>query len=105
MNEYMVAKYGGDVPVTAETSGKWYNIMKCYSPGDGVSTADIALSMKMYEACLSGADTMKLIHLDLYGNIEAVRMAFWKAGVEFEDCRLTREEFKSMKNNPEFEFN
>jgi len=105
MSEYLVATYGGDVPTTKEVSDKWYNVMKCFSPGDGISTADLAHAMKLYEACLSGADAMKLTYFNKYGRGEAIRMALWKAGVEFEDIRLTPEEWKAKKMTPEFEFN
>ena len=40
---------------------------------------------------------MKLIYFPAYGRGEPIRMAFWKAGVEFEDARITHEEFGKMK--------
>ena len=90
-SEYMKAKYGGDVPFTKEISDKWYNIMKWFTPGDGIALADIKHSMKLYEICLSGKDTLKLSYFNKYGRGEPIRMALWKAGVEYEDCIITNE--------------
>ena len=32
---------------------------------------------------------MKVYYFDIYAKGEPIRMSLWKAGVEFEDCRLT----------------
>merc|ERR1712166_87812 len=39
----------------------------------------------------------KLYYFDLYGRAETARMALTLAGVAFEDCRVTHEQFAGMK--------
>jgi hypothetical protein len=46
-----MAKYGGGVPTSRAQSDKWFDVMKCYSPGDGITKADLEHSTKLYEAC------------------------------------------------------
>ena len=46
---------------------------------------------------------MKLYYFNLYGRAEATRMALTKAGVAFEDKRITGEDFTKLKaENPDF---
>ena len=46
---------------------------------------------------------MKLYYFDVYGRAEAIRMALTKAGVAFEDKRITGEDFTKLKaENPDF---
>ena len=40
---------------------------------------------------------MKFIYFNVYGRGEAVRMALWKSGVEFEDVRPTFPEWPEFK--------
>ena len=40
---------------------------------------------------------MKLYYFDLYGRAETVRMILTRAGVAFEDVRMTPEQFGEMK--------
>jgi hypothetical protein len=39
----------------------------------------------------------KLIYFKSRGRGEMIRLAFAAAGVKYEDCRLTREEFEELK--------
>jgi hypothetical protein len=39
----------------------------------------------------------KLIYFDARGRGEMIRLAFAAAGVKYEDCRVTGEEFKELK--------
>ena len=39
----------------------------------------------------------KLIYFDFKGRGEPIRIMFAAAGVKYEDCRLSREEFKEIK--------
>ena len=43
---------------------------------------------------------IKVHYFDIYGKAEPIRMLLLKAGVEFEDHRMTFEEFKAMKETP-----
>ena len=47
---------------------------------------------------------MKVYYFDLYGRAEAIRMMLSKAGVEFEDVRMTGEEFNDLKASGKFEY-
>ena len=53
MDEYNLAKYGGIVPMPKEVHSKWWNVMKVYSPGDGITLADMEHSNKLYAACFA----------------------------------------------------
>uniref|UniRef100_A0A7S3RIV8 Glutathione S-transferase n=1 Tax=Strombidinopsis acuminata TaxID=141414 RepID=A0A7S3RIV8_9SPIT len=46
----------------------------------------------------------KVYYFDAYGRAEAIRMMFIHAKVEFEDIRLTREQFAELKAAGKFEF-
>ena len=39
----------------------------------------------------------KLYYFGIYGKAEPIRMLLSYAGANFEDCRLTQEEFRKMK--------
>ena len=39
----------------------------------------------------------KLIYFNLRGRGEMIRLMFAAAGVQYEDCRLTKEEFLKLK--------
>ena len=45
---------------------------------------------------------MKLYYFNLYGRAEAIRMLLWKAGVQYEDVRLTHEQFAELKPTLEY---
>ena len=47
---------------------------------------------------------LKLYYFDMYGRGEPVRMALWKAGVEFEDVRVTGDSWKRLKNSGKLDF-
>ena len=47
---------------------------------------------------------MKLYYFDSYGRAEAIRMFFWHAKVEYEDIRLTKEQFAEHKAAGKFEY-
>ena len=46
---------------------------------------------------------MKFYYFPLYGRGEAIRMALWKAGVAYEDVRVSSE-WGSLKQSGKFEF-
>jgi len=50
-DQYNKAKYGGNVPMSRAKCDQWFNVMKCYSPGDGITIDDMNHSTKLYEAC------------------------------------------------------
>ncbi|XP_071479930.1 S-crystallin SL11-like [Diadema antillarum] len=43
----------------------------------------------------------KLMYFNVRGRGEGIRLLFAQAGVDYEDCRLTGEEFRDMKTDPE----
>ena len=47
---------------------------------------------------------IKVHYFGLYGKGEPIRMLLLKAGVEFEDHRMTYDEFKAMKETGALEF-
>ena len=47
---------------------------------------------------------VKLTYFDLFGRAEPMRMALWKAGVEFEDIRVSGEAWTNLKATGELEF-
>ena len=47
---------------------------------------------------------MKLYYFDMYGRAEAMRMALHRYGVQFEDVRMTREQFGEMKASGKLEY-
>ena len=48
------------------------------------------------------APQVKLIYFDLFGRAEAIRMLLAAGKVEYEDCRLTSEEWKTIKPTTPF---
>ena len=42
---------------------------------------------------------MKLYYFDRYARAEAIRMMLTKAGMEFEDNRVSKEDWAEMKGN------
>lgn len=44
----------------------------------------------------------KLIYFNFKAKAEAIRLAFYIGNIEFEDCRVSREEFDSMKSSLPF---
>ena len=53
MEEEQVAKYGATVPHTPESLAEWWNVVKTYSPGDGVTIDDMNFTAKLYGACFA----------------------------------------------------
>ena len=47
---------------------------------------------------------MKLVYFDIYGKAEPIRMALWKAGIEYEDVRLNKEGWLKYKDEKTLEF-
>ena len=45
---------------------------------------------------------MKLYYFDRYARAEAIRMMLTKAGMEFEDNRVSKEDWAEMKGNTQF---
>ena len=45
---------------------------------------------------------MKLHYFNFYGRAEAIRMALWKAGVNFEDIQNSYQEWMEMEASGEF---
>lgn len=45
---------------------------------------------------------MKLFYFGVYARGEPIRMVLTKAGVPFEDNRMTFDEFKAVKNDKNF---
>ena len=43
---------------------------------------------------------LTLVYFDLYGRAEPIRMALWKAGVEYEDKRVTGPSWAEFKASP-----
>ena len=48
-----MAKYGATVPSTPEHLAEWWNVIKTYSPGDGVTIDDMNFTTKLYAACFA----------------------------------------------------
>ena len=46
----------------------------------------------------------KITYFDLFARAEPIRMALWKAGVEFEDNRVAGADFMALKTSGELEF-
>ena len=44
---------------------------------------------------------LTLVYFNMYGRAEPIRMAFWKAGVEYEDKRVTGDSWKEFKASPQ----
>jgi len=47
---------------------------------------------------------MKLYYFDLYGRAESMRMTLNKFGVQFEDVRMTPEQFGELKASGKLEY-
>jgi len=47
---------------------------------------------------------MKLYYFDLFARAEPMRMALWKAGVAYEDIRVTGDSWKALKDGGSLEF-
>ena len=45
----------------------------------------------------AGDAKMTLVYFDLYGRAEPVRMALWKAGVDYEDKRVSGDSWAEFK--------
>jgi len=60
-DKYSIAKYGGVVPMTRANCDQWFEVMKCYSPGDGITKDDMNHGCKLYEACFAAAPTAEQI--------------------------------------------
>ena len=46
----------------------------------------------------------KLYYFDLFGKAEALRMLFYKAGIKYEDVRVTGPSWKDLKDTGKLEF-
>ena len=46
----------------------------------------------------------KIYYFDLFGRAEAIRMTLWKAGVEYEDIRVTGDAWKELKESGKLDF-
>ena len=46
----------------------------------------------------------KLYYFDLFGRMESTRMTLWKAGVEYEDNRVTGDAWKELKESGKLDF-
>jgi len=49
------------------------------------------------------AEKPKLYYFDLYGRAEPIRMALWKAGVDYEDIRVTGQAWTDLKASGDLE--
>ena len=47
---------------------------------------------------------MKFYYFPIYGRGEPVRMALWKAGVQYEDVRVKSEDWPALKATGKFDF-
>ena len=50
------------------------------------------------------ANKIKLTYFDLFGRIEPIRMCLWKAGVEYEDIRVSGPSWMALKESGTLEF-
>ena len=46
----------------------------------------------------------KIYYFDLFGRAEPIRMCLWKAGIEFEDIRVTGDSWTELKSSGKLEF-
>ena len=46
----------------------------------------------------------KLYYFDIFGRAESFRMLLWKYGVQFEDCRINKEQMEEMKTAGKLEY-
>ena len=47
---------------------------------------------------------MKFYYFPIYGRGEPIRMALWKAGVQYEDVRVLSEDWPALKATGKFDF-
>ena len=47
---------------------------------------------------------LTLVYFDLYGRAEPIRMALWKAGIQYEDKRLSEDKFKMFQKHGQLPF-
>lgn len=53
---------------------------------------------------MEASGKLKLHYFFLYGRAEAARMALWKAGVEYEDNKVTGDDWKALKESGKLPF-
>lgn len=58
----------------------------------------------MVDAAQESLSKPKLFYFDVYARAEPIRMALWKAKVDYEDVRLTGQAWKDVKNSDFLEF-
>lgn len=49
-------------------------------------------------------DNIKLYYFNSAGRAEPIRLALYIGGIDFEDIRLTQDQFKSLKTSGFFKF-